>query len=33
MTSKAVLKYNTEKPHGSIGNVSPMEYEKILKAA
>jgi transposase InsO family protein len=33
MTSKAVLKYNTEKPHGSIANVCPMEYEKILKAA
>ena len=33
MTAKAVLKYNSEKPHGSIGNVCPTEFEKLLKAA
>lgn len=33
MTTKAVLKYNSEKPHGSIGNITPLEYERILKAA
>jgi putative transposase len=33
MTAKAVLKYNTEKPHQSIGNISPDEFEKLLKAA
>jgi putative transposase len=33
MTAKAVLKYNTEKPHGSLGNVCPIEYERMLKAA
>jgi len=33
MTVKAVLKYNSEKPHGSIGNISPDEFEKLLKIA
>jgi transposase InsO family protein len=33
MTAKAVLKYNSEKPHGSIGNISPYEFEKLLKIA
>jgi transposase InsO family protein len=33
MTAKAVLKYNSEKPHGSIGNISPDEFEKLLKIA
>jgi transposase InsO family protein len=33
MTTKAVMKYNYEKPHQSIGNISPYEYEKILTAA
>ena len=28
MTLKAVEKYNYEKPHGSLGNVSPHEYEE-----
>jgi transposase InsO family protein len=30
MTSKAVMKYNYEKPHGSIGNISPNHFEKSL---
>lgn len=33
MTAKAVLKYNSEKPHQSIGNISPHEFEKLLTAA
>lgn len=33
MTTKAVLKYNSEKPHQSIGNISPYEFEKLLTAA
>lgn len=32
MTAKAVLKYNSEKPHQSIGNISPYAFEN-LKAA
>jgi putative transposase len=28
MTKKAVDKYNREKPHGSLGNVSPDQYER-----
>lgn len=30
MTAKAVLMYNTQKPHGSLGNVSPFNFEKSL---
>lgn len=33
MTTKAVMKYNYEKPHQSIGNLSPNQYEKTLAAA
>lgn len=33
MTSKAVMKYNLERPHRSIGNVSPYQYEQALRAA
>ena len=33
MTAKAIMKYNTEKPHQSIGNIPPTEFERILKAA
>ena len=33
MTAKAVAKYNNEKPHGAIGNISPNTFEKIQKAA
>ncbi len=33
MTTKAVMKYNSERPHQSIGNISPYEFEKILTAA
>jgi len=33
MTSKAVLKYNYQRPHQSLGNISPNEYENILTAA
>lgn len=33
MTAKAVLKYNSEKPHQSIGNISPYEFERLLSAA
>jgi putative transposase len=33
MTNKAVMKYNYEKPHRSIGNISPDQYEKSLAAA
>lgn len=29
MTAKAVRKYNYERPHQSIGNVSPDQYEKL----
>jgi putative transposase len=28
MTTKAVMKYNYERPHQSLGNVSPNQYEK-----
>ncbi len=31
MTGKAVTMYNKEKPHGSIGNISPTEFERRLK--
>lgn len=30
MTKKAVLKYNTEKPHGALNNVSPSRFERSL---
>jgi transposase InsO family protein len=30
MTAKAVMKYNEEKPHGSIGNISPNQFEVML---
>jgi putative transposase len=30
MTLKAVTKYNIEKPHGSLGNISPFQFEKYL---
>lgn len=33
MTAKAVLKYNEEKPHQSIGNISPNQFEKLLLAS
>ena len=33
LTAKAVSKYNTEKPHGSIGNISPHAFEKMQTAA
>jgi putative transposase len=33
MTKKAVTKYNYEKPHQSLGNISPDQYEKTLAAA
>lgn len=33
MTSKAVMKYNREKPHGSLKNVSPYHFELALAAA
>jgi len=33
MTAKAIEKYNTEKPHQSIGDIPPAEFERILKAA
>jgi len=33
MTSKAVMKYNYEKPHQSIGNISPDQFEKLLTAS
>lgn len=33
MTAKAVMKYNWEKPHGSLGNISPQQFEVNLKAA
>ena len=33
MTTKAVMKYNSEKPHQSIGNISPYQFEKLLTAA
>jgi transposase InsO family protein len=33
MTSKAVMKYNREKPHGSLDNVSPHHFELSLAAA
>lgn len=33
MTTKAVIKYNYEKPHQSIGNISPAKYEKTLEPA
>jgi putative transposase len=29
MTLKAVDKYNLEKPHGSLGNISPYRYEQL----
>jgi transposase InsO family protein len=32
MTAKAVQKYNNEKPHQSIGNISPNQFEKLLMA-
>lgn len=33
MGKKAVMKYNYERPHQFLGNVSPSEYEKSLTAA
>jgi transposase InsO family protein len=33
MTARAVTKYNHEKPHRSIGNISPNDFEKKLTAA
>jgi putative transposase len=33
MTTKAVMKYNYERPHQSLGNVSPDQYEKALTVA
>jgi putative transposase len=33
MTDKAVLKYNNEKPHQSIGNIPPNHFEKLLMAS
>jgi putative transposase len=33
MTAKAVFKYNNEKPHKAIGNICPIQFEKMLKAA
>lgn len=33
MTAKAITKYNLEKPHGSLGNISPNQFELSLKAA
>jgi putative transposase len=33
LTAKAVMKYNSEKPHGSIGNISPYAFEELLTAA
>jgi transposase InsO family protein len=30
MTTKAVTKYNLERPHQSLGNISPHEFEKSL---
>lgn len=30
LTTKAVTKYNLEKPHGSIGKISPHQFEKSL---
>lgn len=32
MTTKAVKKYNAEKPHGSLGNLSPYAFERGLAA-
>lgn len=33
MTDKAVMKYNNEKPHQSIGNISPKQFECLLMAS
>ena len=33
LTQKAVMKYNSEKPHQSIGNISPDAFEELLMAA
>lgn len=30
MTTKAVMKYNSERPHQSLGNMSPNQFEKSL---
>jgi putative transposase len=30
MTGKAVSKYNSEKPHGSLGNISPNNFERSI---
>lgn len=30
MTRKAVTKYNVEKPHGSLGHLSPVNFERTL---
>ena len=30
MTAKAVMKYNEEKPHGALGNISPYQFELSL---
>lgn len=32
-TARAVEKYNREKPHGSLGNLSPLDFERYLNAA
>jgi putative transposase len=31
MTTKAVMKYNFERPHQSLGNISPNEFEKSVR--
>jgi len=31
MTMKAVVKYNVEKPHGSLGQLSPYNFERALR--
>lgn len=33
MTARAVWKYNNEKPHGSLGNISPYQFEHLHSAA
>lgn len=33
MTKKAILKYNSEKPHGSLGNISPHHFEQLINSS